>query len=1185
MTPLRLFLFGTPRLQREGQPLPLKRRKALALLAYVAITGRPQSREALATLLWSEQDLSTGLTNLRSELYRLRKLLGGEIFRVERSHIGLTQPLPLWFDVAQFQERLTVVQQHEHPPDELCPTCAIVVAEGVALYTEDFMAGFNLPDTPAFDEWQFFQTQSLRQELAKALQQLIAWHSQNQSYEPAIGYARRWLALDELHEPAHRQLMVLYAKAGQQSAALRQYEICQHLLEEELDVAPEPATQELAEAIRLRRYPGQSYRTIETTSPSSSTFTDVPYQPPFLDEEALVTTTPPVFVARENELAALTATLETARTGQGQLLFVIGGAGRGKTMLVQEFARRAQADDPQLIVVRGTCKAQIGIGDPYLPFREALSMLTGDVEALWAGGLISTAHARRLWTFMPVAVAHLVDYGSDLINSFVPGQALLERATATSSADSSLLARLEALVNTEERQQIQEKHLFAQITAVLKATAAHQPLLLILEDLHWADTASISLLFHLSRAVSDGRILIAGTYRPDEVSFGWDNEQHPLARITGELKRRHGDIWLDLGEMAALESLRFVDGYLDTQPNRLDTDFRQALLAHTGGHALFTVELLRDMQERGDLRQDDQDHWIASESINWQTLPAKVEGVIEHRMHRLHDEAKSILTAASVEGETFTAEVVARVQGLDERELVRRLSQELDKQYRLVTAQALERLGSQRLSIYQFRHNLFQHYLYHSLAETERAYLHEAVGNALEAIYENQAEKVAVPLAYHFEQAGLIKKATEYLLQAGKQATLLSANKEAVEHFHRGLGLLRTLPDTPERDQRELQLQLALAMSLTASQGYVAPEVQQALDRARTLAGQMAEAPQLGPVLFGLSRSYMVAGQHQPSRELAEQLLQIAESIQDPEQLLSAHYAMGLTLFYHAEFQQALNHSNQVIALYEPAQHPALALRYGQDPKTTHLGYAAMDLWFLGYVDQARRHIEAAVSLAQELSHWHSLAHAHGIASLVYICCREGQVALDEAEAVLSLATEREFPQWVAFGGVFKGAALVLLGQHQAGLAQLNEILPLYFGTGAGVFKTTWLALLAEAYAGVGELEKGLSHLEEALAAVETMNEHCYEAELYRLQGELLLAHGAAAAEAEARYQQAMAIAHRQQAKWLELRATTSLARLWQMQGKRQEARQMLTEIYSWFSEGFDTVDMREARALLEALS
>ena len=201
------------------------------------------------------------------------------------------------------------------------------------------------------------------------------------------------------------------------------------------------------------------------------------------------------------------------------------------------------------------------------------------------------------------------------------------------------------------------------------------------------------------------------------------------------------------------------------------------------------------------------------------------------------------------------------------------------------------------------------------------------------------------------------------------------------------------------------------------------------------------------------------------------------------------------------------------------------------------------------------------------------------------INCREGQAALDKAEAVLSLATQREFPQWVAFGEAFKGAALVLLGHHQAGLAQLNEILPRYFGTGAGVFKTTWLALLAEAYAGTGDLEKGLFHLEEVLAAVETMNEHCYEAELYRLQGKLLLAHGVVAAKAEASFQQAIAIAHHQQAKSLELRATVSLARLWQSQGKREEAWQMLAKIYGWFTEGFDTVDLKEARGLLDALS
>lgn len=521
--------------------------------------------------------------------------------------------------------------------------------------------------------------------------------------------------------------------------------------------------------------------------------------PAFLEPATSPETTSPVFVARERELAELEATLETARAGQGQILFVIGGAGRGKTMLLQEFARRAQAADPELLVFSGYCNAHTGTGDPYLPFREALTLLVGEVEAKWAGGLITSAHARRLWEAMPLTLPALVEHAPDLVNTFVPGKALQEWAATFAPPEAAWFSQLTSLVAEGQRANLEQKRILTQYTALLKAIAAQHPLLLIIEDLHWVDASSSDLLFHLSREVSDSRILIVGTYRPEEIplsqpkSGSEQGARHPLSGIVSELKRRHGDIWLDLREMTPTEGRHFVEAYLDTQPNQLGQDFREELFRHTGGHALFTVELLREMVDRGDIRQDEAGLWVAGEMINWHKLPAKVEGVIERRINRLEAELQAVLTIASVEGESFTAEVVARVQQLNERSLIQRLSQELDKQHRLVTAQALEWLEKQRLSIYRFRHHLFQHYLYHHLDEMERVYLHEAVANVLETLYGDQKEKAAVQLAWHFEQAGLMTKAIDYLLQAGNQARRLSANQEAIGYFQRALTHLDAL--------------------------------------------------------------------------------------------------------------------------------------------------------------------------------------------------------------------------------------------------------------------------------------------------------------------------------------------------------------------------------------------------------
>src|SRR5262249_11620080 len=373
------------------------------------------------------------------------------------------------------------------------------------------------------------------------------------------------------------------------------------------------------------------------------------------------------------------------------------GAGRGKTTLVQEIARQAQAADPELLVVSGACNAHTGSGDPYLPFREALTMLCGDVETRWAGGLIGTEHARRVWEAMPLTLPALIEHAPGLVGTFVPSKSVRERAATFAERDASWFRALVALESAEASARVAQQPILAQYSAALSAIARERPLLLILEDLHWVDSASSDLLFHLSREAAHSRMLILGTYRPDELAVSRGETHHPLAEMLSELKRQHGDIWLDLGELAEMDGRRFVEAYLDTQPTQFGPAFREALFNRTGGHALFTVELVREMRERGDVRQDDEGQWIEGPTINWNVLPARVEGAIEKRIQRLETELRSILTIASVEGETFTAEVLARVQQVQERGLVQRLSQDLDKQHRLVRAHILAWLRSPRL--------------------------------------------------------------------------------------------------------------------------------------------------------------------------------------------------------------------------------------------------------------------------------------------------------------------------------------------------------------------------------------------------------------------------------------------------------------------------------------------------------
>ena len=841
----------------------------------------------------------------------------------------------------------------------------------------------------------------------------------------------------------------------------------------------------------------------------------------------------------------------------------------------------------------GNCNAYSGVGDPYLPFREILGLLTGDVEARWAAGAMSRVQAERLWDLIPAAVQALVESGPDLLDIFIPGPALVSRARAAAHGGAGWLARLETLAASHSPTDVKQSDLFEQYVKVLLALARQAPLLLVVDDLQWADASSISLLFHLGRRLPGSRILVVGIYRPSEVAVGRDGERHPLEAVVNELQRRYGEIQVDLSQA---EGRPFVRALLDSEPNRLSEAFHEALYRHTQGHALFTVEVLHGLQERGDLVRDEGGCWVEGPALDWDILPPRVEGVIGERIGRLPLRLREAIKVASVEGEIFTAEVVARVQRVDEREMVEQLSGELDQQHRLINSQGSRRLGpgGQRLSHYRFRHILFQRYLYHNLAEAERVYLHEVVGNQFEQLYGEQTEEVAVELARHFEAAGLVVKAVHYLHQAGSRAVRLSANEEAVGHFRRALVLLETLPETPERNRQELALQIALGTPLTIIKGYISPELEQTFSRAWQLyqeasaqdpAQAVENIPQLFEVLYGLWSLKLIRAELPVALELAEQMLDLAQRQGDSLLLMPAHWAVGNTLFWLGELASAQEHFEQSMALYNPRQHHSHVLLFGQDQGVTCLAFQAWNLWELGYPDQALKRSQEALTLAEALAHPHSLVYAAVFAAHLRVRRREWQAVQQQAERGIALSTEHGIPYWPSEAMGPLGKALAEQGQAEEGIVVICQGLAAWRDQGVEVALPYVLALLAEAYGQAGRVEAGLNTLTEALAVVEKTAEHLSEPELYRLRGELLLIQGEEQVAVEAVFRQAIDIARRQAAKSLELRAAISLGRLLQKQGRRDEARQLLGETYHWFSEGFDTADLKDARALLDALA
>jgi predicted ATPase len=493
---------------------------------------------------------------------------------------------------------------------------------------------------------------------------------------------------------------------------------------------------------------------------------------------------------------------------------------------------------------------------------------------------------------------------------------------------------------------------------------------------------------------------------------------------------------------------------------------------------------------------------------------------------------------------------------------------------------------------YAFKHALTQEVAYNSLLVERRKSLHERVGAAIEALYEGRLEDHLRELAHHYQCSANTAKALEYLGRAGQQALQRSSHAEAIGLFTSALELLRTLPETHERLEQELALQLGLGAALTAAKGWAAPEVGRGFARARELCREIGETPHQFQALAGLFVYYDVRGEMEPALELAKQLLSIAQSAQDAAFLPAAHHAMAEPLYLMGQFTPARSHVELSVSLYDPGRYPSHGVPYfGVDIAVHSLTVLATSSWALGFPDKAIESDERAVALARELAHPLSLCFALALSAIVHSLRGEAQATSKNADVMFHLADEHGFQGLLALGILIRGVALVVSGQADEGITQLREGLGL-FQAGGGVNISPWfLAFLAEAYGIIGLPDEGFAVVAEALALAESTGLGAWEAELYRLKGELTLQRPEAGSnsqireEAESYFRQAIEVARRQSAKSWELRATTSLARLLRERSRRDEARAMLSEIYNWFTEGFDTADLRDAKSLLDELA
>jgi predicted ATPase len=796
----------------------------------------------------------------------------------------------------------------------------------------------------------------------------------------------------------------------------------------------------------------------------------------------------PVFVARERELEQLASFLDRALAGQGAVCFVTGEAGSGKTTLVTEFARRAQERRNDVVMAVGQSDAQTGVGDAYLPFREVLGQLTGDVEAELARGAITQENAARLRGLLHLSGQALVEVGPDLVGLFVPGVGLALRMAGFVAGKVGWLEKLERLTQRQRQREggapaesgIEQSHIFEQYTNVLMALAAKQPLVLVLDDLQWADGATIDLLFRLGRRIGESRILIVGTYRPDEVAVGRAGERHPLEKVLAEFKRYFGDIWVDLEKARKAEGELFVDALVDTEPNRLGEGFRQALYHHTGGHPLFTVELLRDLQERGDLARDEQGRWLEGPVLDWKSLPARVEGVIEERIGRLEEGLRAALSVGSVEGEDFTAEVLAAVLAKDARGLIRRLSGELEKKHRLVSARGVQRVGGRRLSLYQFQHNLIQAYLYSELDEVELAVLHEDVGTVLEELYGDQAEGIVVQLARHFEKAGITEKARTYLRQAGEQASARYANDEALDFFDQALQLT-------EADQMEERFCLLMARERIWAMKGDREACAQDLTALETLAEALDSDQRRAEVALRRGSFAARTSDHPAAMAAAQMAVRLSQATQDSSAEAAGRQQWGQALFHQGEYEAARNQLERALSLAR-----AGGSRRTDAASLLNLGTIALSQ---GDWADARQQYEQSLTVSREIGY--RRVELRSLNNLAIVCGEQGDYALAERYYRRTLRGAHEIGDRSSQGMALNnlGVHFEEQGDYSTAMSYYEQALAVRKDTGDPSREALTLMNVARVLAKQGEYGRSMPHYQRCLDLFRQIENRQEEAE------------------------------------------------------------------------------------------
>ena len=841
-------------------------------------------------------------------------------------------------------------------------------------------------------------------------------------------------------------------------------------------------------------------------------------------------------IGRDQEIGLLVDRWEQAREGMGHVVLLIGEPGLGKSRLVHVMKERIRGPlvegetDAPVIEWRCSPHFQTTRLYPAIDFYERA--LGFDREEPRQARFERLLHRLEQYG---LAQPHTVPLWASLLS--LPTSADFPRLPLSPGR--------------------QREETFRALLDWLQTRAARTPLLFIVEDLHWADASTLEFLQQFLAEGLHDSILALFTSRPD-FTPPWPAAASQTSLALNRLTRRQAADLMRTKAEADLSDT-FVDQIYD----------------RTGGVPLFVEEFTKMAQESGALKSTGTDAsiWLKRQ------IPATLQDLVMARLDRMGGEREIAQLAATL-GRDFSYELLAAVADGDEPTLQRDLEE-------LVRAEILYAKGRPPHGSYTFKHALLEDALYNTLVKERRQQFHRRIGQVLQAQFPQTAETRPELLAHHFTEAGLTREGTEYWLKAGLRSAERSAYHEAIGQLTNAATLLGTLEETNARDEMELRVLGALAPAYIAVRGYATPEAGPVLDRARELCERVGQLPQLFGILLGTWEWRLVRGDIRTCIDLAADGMALAERANDPGMLMEALFMQGVTRFYRGEFADARACFEEAIASYDHRERTkAWAAHTGHNAGVTHRCYLALTLWQLGHADAARKVDSDARELADGIRHAFTTAHAMDFTACLYHHCRLGAEVQRAAEQEIAIATEQGFQLWHALGILHKGAGISLQGGTNDAIAVLLEGLRSFRATGAGLRIPYYLGMLGDAYTRAGRFDDAHRALDEALATAEKNDDRFHEAELHRLAGELVVCESPqVVAAAEACFARAIDLARRQESRAWELRATMSLARLWQRQHRREEARSALASAYGSYVEGFTTPDLADAKALLEALA